>query len=95
MKIKPIEDRVVVKPDAAEERSKGGIVLPDVAKEKPVFGTVEAVGPGRTLENGVVAKPQVKVGDRVLYGKYAGADVKIDDREVKILKEADLYAIVG
>ena len=90
MKIRPLQDRVLVKRVAEEERTKGGIFIPDTAKEKPMEGEVIAVGNGKTLENGTTVKPQVKSGDRVLFGKYAGTEVKIDGEEHLILREDDI-----
>lgn len=91
---KPLGDRVVVKTITAEERTKGGIVLPDTAKEKPQEGEVIAVGPGRILDNGQRLAPEVKVGDRVIYAKYGGTEVKFDDEEYLILRESDILAKV-
>jgi chaperonin GroES len=92
--LKPLDDRVVVEPVEAEEVTSGGIVLPDTAKEKPQRGTVLAVGPGKLLDNGQRGKLSVAVGDEVIYGKYSGSEVEIDDREVKILRESDILAKV-
>lgn len=94
MKIKPLADRVVVKPEVAEEKTKGGIILPDTAKEKPVVGTVVAVGPGRKTDDGKILPIDVKVGDKVLYGKYSGTEVTIEGEEYLIMRESDLFAIV-
>lgn len=92
--IKPLGDRVVIRPlDAAEEKV-GSIFIPDTAKEKPQEGTIEAVGPGRT-EDGKLIAPEVKVGDRVLYGKYSGTEVKRDGKEYLIVRESDILAIIG
>jgi chaperonin GroES len=93
-KIKPLADRVVVQPKEAEETTKGGIILPDTAKEKPIEGKVVAVGAGRVTEDGKVVTMSVKVGDTVLYGKYSGTEVKIDDEEYLIMRESDIYGIV-
>jgi len=93
--LKPLEDRVVVKPVQQEERTKGGIVLPDTAKERPQEGTVLAIGPGRVLENGQRVPMTVKVGDRVLYSRYGGTEIKIDGEEYLILSERDIMAIMG
>jgi chaperonin GroES len=95
MELKPLADRVVIKPNIREETTKGGIVLPDTAKEKPQEGTVVAIGPGRVLEDGTRVPLDVKVGDSVLYAKYAGTEYKIDNEEHLILKESDILAIVG
>ncbi len=94
MNLKPLADRVVVKPSAAEERTKGGIIVPDTAKEKPVWGEVIAVGPGKTSDEGKLIAPEVKVGDRVLYGKYSGTEVTIDGEELLIMRESDIFAIM-
>ncbi len=94
MNMKPLADRVVVKPSAAEERTKGGIIVPDTAKEKPVWGEVIAVGPGKTSDEGKVIPLEVKVGDRVLYGKYSGTEVTIDGEELLIMRESDIFAIM-
>ncbi len=94
MNLKPLADRVVVKPSAAEEKTKGGIIVPDTAKEKPVWGTVIAVGPGKTSDEGKVIAPEVKVGDSVLYGKYSGTEVTIDGEELLIMRESDIFAIM-
>lgn len=94
MKMKPLGDRVVVKPAAAEEKTKGGIILPDTAKEKPVIGEVVAVGPGKVTDDGKKVAPEVKVGDKVLYGKYSGTEVTVEGEEYLIMREADIFAIV-
>ncbi len=94
MKLKPLGDRVLVKPIAVEERTKSGIVLPDTAKEKPQQGKVLAVGQGRLLDNGQLVPLQVKEGDKVLYSKYAGTEVKIENEEYLILSERDILAIL-
>jgi chaperonin GroES len=94
MTLKPLADRVVVKPSAAEERTKGGIIVPDTAKEKPVWGEVIATGPGKTSDEGKVIPLEVKVGDKVLYGKYSGTEVTIDGEEVLIMRESDIFAIM-
>jgi len=94
LKINPLADRVVVKPAEAEEKTKGGIILPDTAKEKPVEGTIVAAGPGKVADNGEVVKMTVKVGDKVLYGKYSGTEVIIDAEEYLIMRESDIFAIV-
>lgn len=92
-KLTPIGDRVVVKPEPEEQKTKSGIVLPDTAKEKPSEGTVVAVGTGRILENGQKVPHEVKVGDKVIYSKYGGTEVKIDEEEFVILSERDILAI--
>lgn len=92
MKINPLDDRVVVRPNEAEEKTAGGIVLPDAAKEKQQRGTVVAVGPGRLLDSGERAPVSVQVGDQVLFGKYGGTDIEVDGEDVKILRESDILA---
>ncbi len=94
LKLNPLADRVVVKPAEAEEKTKGGIILPDTAKEKPVEGTIVAAGPGKVADNGELVKLTVKVGDKVLYGKYSGTEVIIDGEEYLIMRESDVFAIV-
>jgi chaperonin GroES len=94
MKIKPLGDRVVIKPSPAEEKTKGGIILPDTAKEKPVVGEVVAVGPGRKSDDGKLVAMELKVGDKVLYGKYSGTEVTLDGQEYLIMRETDIFAIV-
>lgn len=94
MEIKPLADRVVVKPEVPEEKTKGGIILPDTAKEKPVVGTVVAVGPGKKSDDGKIQPMEVKVGDRVLYGKYSGTEITIKGEEYLIMRESDLFGIV-
>ncbi len=94
LKLKPLDDRVVVEPVDAEQMTAGGIVLPDSAQEKPQRGTVLAVGPGRLLDSGERGELSVKLGDEVIYGKYAGSDFEVEDREVKILRENDILAKV-
>ena len=91
-KLQPLADRLVVKPIEREEVTKGGIVLPDTAKEKPQEGEVLAVGPGRLSEDGKRIAMDVKVGDRVIYTKYGGTEIKIDDEELVILREGDILA---
>lgn len=90
--LNPLDDRVIVEPESAEETTAGGIVLPDAAREKPQRGTVVAVGPGRLLESGDRCAVSVQKGDKVLYGKYGGTDIEIDGVEVKILRESDILA---
>ena len=94
IKLRPLDDRVVVEPMEAEERTAGGIVLPDTAKEKPQRGTVIAIGPGKLQDNGQRTPVAVAVGDEVIYGKYSGSDIEVDGREVKILRESDILAKV-
>ena len=94
MKLKPLDDRVVVKPQEAEEKTAGGIVLPDSAKEKPLMGKIVAAGRGKLLDSGKRGQMSVKKGDSVLYGKYGGSDVEIDGVEYKILRESEILAVV-
>ena len=94
MKLTPLHDRIIVKPAPAEEVTKGGIIIPDTAKEKPLHGKITAVGNGRTDDSGKLIPMQVKVGDNVLYGKYAGTEVTIDGEEYLMMKENDVFAIV-
>ena len=94
MNLKPLADRVVVRPSVAEERTKGGIIVPDTAKEKPVWGEIIAVGPGKFSDEGKLIALEVKVGDRVLYGKYSGTEVTIDGEELLIMRESDIFAIM-
>ena len=95
MNLKPLQDRVVIKAAEAEEVSKGGIILPDTAKEKPQQGTIVAVGPGKVADTGETIKPQVKKGDKVLYGKYSGTEITVDGEEYLIVRESDIFAILG
>ena len=92
MSLKPLDDRVVIRPVDAEETTAGGIVLPDTAKEKPQRGKVLAVGPGRLLDSGERVAISVVVGDEVLFSKYGGTDIEVDGMEVKILRESDILA---
>ncbi|MGB5875213.1 MAG: co-chaperone GroES [Bacteroidota bacterium] len=94
MKMKPLADRVVIKPSEAEETSRGGIILPDTAKEKPVIGEVVAVGPGKVSDDGKKVPMELKVGDKVLYGKYSGTEVTVEGEEYLIMREADIFAVV-
>ena len=94
MKFRPLHDRVVVKRIDAEEKSAGGIIIPDTAKEKPSQGEVIAVGPGGRDENGKLIPIDVQVGDRVLFGKWSGTEVKIDTRELLIMKESDIMGVL-
>ncbi len=94
MKVKPLADRVLVKRIEEEEVRKGGIIIPDTAKEKPQKGEVIAVGPGRVDENGKRVPMEVKVGDKVIFSKYAGSEVKIDGEEYLIMREDDILAII-
>ena len=94
--VRPLEDRVVIKQIEAEEKTAGGIVLPDTAKEKPQRGRVISIGPGKLLDSGERAAISLTVGDEVLFGKYSGTDIKINGEEVKILRESDILAkIIG
>lgn len=96
IKIRPLDDRIVVEPIEAEETTAGGIVLPDSAKEKPQRGTVVAVGPGKLLDSGNRGELSVAVGDEVIYGKYGGSDIEVDGVDVKVLRESDILAkVVG
>jgi chaperonin GroES len=93
-KLRPLGDRVVVKPSAREEMTKSGIVLPDTAKEKPQEGTILAVGPGRVLDDGKREAMDIKVGQKVLYGKYSGTEFKVDGDDLLIVSQKDILAIV-
>ena len=94
MKIKPLQDRLVVKRVAEEEKTKGGIIIPDTAKEKPMEGEVVAVGPGARDENGKLVALDVKAGDRILFGKWSGTEVKLDGVEYLIMKESDIMGVL-
>jgi chaperonin GroES len=94
MKIRPLQDRVIVKRVAEEEKSKGGIIIPDTAKEKPQEGKVIAVGKGKVGEDGTVRPLDVKAGDRILFGKYSGSEIKIDGEEHLILREDDILGVL-
>ena len=91
-KLQPLADRIVVKPTEKEEMTKGGIFIPDTAKEKPQEGEVVAVGPGRMTDDGKRIAMDIKVGDRVIYAKYGGSEIKVDDVEMIILRESDILA---
>ena len=94
LKIRPLDDRVVVEPSEAEERTRGGIVLPDSAREKPLVGKVIAAGPGKLIEkSGARGKMSVKLGDRVIYGKYSGTEIELEGETYVILRESDILAI--
>jgi len=95
MNIKPLHDRVVIKRMEEEKLSAGGIVIPDSATEKPIKGEVVAVGEGKALDNGSVRAPKVKAGDTVLFGKYSGTEVKLDGTDYLVVKEDDIFAILG
>lgn len=94
MNLKPLHDRLIVKPAAPEEVTKGGIILPDTAKEKPQQGEVVAVGPGKLDEAGKLQATTVKIGDTVLYGKYSGTEISLNGEDVLIMRESDVFAIV-
>jgi chaperonin GroES len=94
MAIRPLRDRVLVKRLESEERTKGGIIIPDAAKEKPLEGKVVAVGGGKLLEDGTVRPLDLKAGDRILFGKYTGTEVKLDGEEMVILREEDVLAVI-
>ena len=94
MKFRPLHDRVIVKRVEEEDKTAGGIIIPDAAKEKPQQGKVIAVGKGKILENGKISPLAVKKGDRILFGKYAGQDIKIDGEEHLIMREDDILAII-
>lgn len=95
MKVRPLADRVIVKPFEEQEMKKGGIIIPDTAKEKPMEGEIIEVGPGRVTEDGKRIDLEVKKGDRVLYGKYSGTEVSISGEEYLIMRESDIYAIIN
>ncbi len=95
MAVKPLDDRVLVKQSEAEEKTAGGIVLPDTAKEKPQRGRVIAAGPGKLLDSGKRGEMSLKKGDEVFYGKFAGTEVKIDGQDYVILRESDVLAVIG
>ena len=95
MKFRPLHDRVVVKRADAETKSAGGIIIPDTAKEKPQEGEVVAVGPGARDDAGKLVAPDVKVGDKVLFGKWSGTEVKLDGQDLLIMKESDIMGIIG
>jgi chaperonin GroES len=94
LKIRPLQDRVIVKRVKEEERTKGGLYIPDTAKEKPIEGTVLAVGNGKVLDDGTVRRLDVKEGDRVLFGKYSGTEVKLEGEEHLILREDDILGVI-
>ena len=94
LKVKPLADRVVVEPAPAEEVSSGGIILPDTAQEKPQQGTVVVVGPGKNNEDGTTSKMSVKTGDVVLYGKYSGTEITYEGKDLLIMRESDILAIL-
>ena len=94
MKIKPLSDRIIVKPAEAEEKTASGLIIPDTAKEKPMKGEVVAVGKGKVTDDGKELKMELKVGDKVLYGKYSGTEVIIEGDEYLIMRESDVYGII-
>ena len=94
MKLRPLDDRVIVKPSEAEEKTAGGIVLPDTAKEKPLTGKVIATGPGKLMDNGKRAEMAVKKNDEVIFGKYSGTEVELDGKKYSILRETDILGII-
>lgn len=95
IKMKPLADRVVVKALPADEKTAGGLFIPDTAKEKPQQGEIIAVGPGKVTDDGKLQKPEVKVGDVVLYGKYSGTEVTIDGEDYLIMRESDIFGIIN
>jgi chaperonin GroES len=95
MSIRPLSDRILVKRLEEEETTKGGIIIPDTAKEKPQQGTVISVGDGKLLDNGTRVTPGVKPGETVLFGKYSGTEVKLDGQEYLILREEDIFGVIG
>ena len=94
LKLKPLEDRVVVEPKQADDKTASGIILPDTAQEKPQEATVVAMGPGKASDSGTIVKMTVKVGDKVLYGKYSGTEVTVEGKEYLIMRESDILAIL-
>jgi chaperonin GroES len=94
LKLKPLEDRVVVEPKDADDKTASGIILPDTAQEKPQEATIVAIGPGKASDSGTIVKMTVKVGDKVLYGKYSGSEVTVDGKEYLIMRESDILAIL-
>ena len=92
MNVKPLSDRIVVRPEPAEEKTASGIILPDTAQEKPQIGTIMAVGPGKTSDSGDLVKMSLKKGDKVLYGKYSGTEISVDGDDVLIMRESDILA---
>ena len=95
MNLQPLGDKVIIERLAAQEKTKGGIILPDNAKEKPQEGKVVAVGKGKTLKNGKVVAPDVKPGDKILFGKYSGSEVKVGDKEYLIIEADDILAVIS
>lgn len=95
MKVRPLRDRVIVRRLAEMEKTKGGIIIPDTAKEKPAEGEIVAVGNGKILDDGKVVPLEVKTGDKILFGKYAGTELKVDGEELLIMREEDILGVVG
>jgi len=94
MKIKPLSDRIIVKPAEAEEKTASGLIIPDTAKEKPMKGEIMAVGTGKVTDDGKTVKMELKVGDQVLYGKYSGTEIVVEGADYLIMRESDVYAII-
>jgi len=94
MKVKPLSDRIIVKPAEAEEKTASGLIIPDTAKEKPMKGEVIAVGSGKITDDGKAIKMELKVGDKILYGKYSGTEVTIEGDEFLIMRESDVYGVI-
>ncbi len=95
MNVKPLADRLILRPAEAEEMTKGGIILPDTAKEKPQQGEILAVGPGKVSDNGTLVEMSLKTGDKVLYGKYSGTEILVDGEDVLIMRESDILAVLA
>ncbi len=95
MALTPLHDRVLIEPALAEEKTASGIIIPDTAKEKPQEGTIISVGAGKLNENGTLVVPTVKAGDKVLYGKYGGTEIKVDGKDLLIMRESDIYAVIS
>ena len=94
MKIKPLSDRVVVRPKEAEEKTASGIILPDTAQEKPQMGEIMAIGPGKVSDNGTLIDMSVKAGDNILYGKYSGTEISVESEDLLIMRESDILAVI-
>ena len=94
MKIKPLSDRVVVRPKEAEEKTASGIILPDTAQEKPQIGEIMAIGPGKVSDNGALIEMSVKAGDNILYGKYSGTEITVESEDLLIMRESDILAVI-
>jgi chaperonin GroES len=95
MNVRPLADRLILRPAEAEEMTKGGIILPDTAKEKPQQGEILAVGPGKVSESGTLVEMSLKTGDKVLYGKYSGTEISVDGEDVLIMRESDILAVLA